>query len=406
MDARPVRFGVIGIHGFSRAHIGSILALADADPGVRLGAAAAYQRELDPAYAARLEAQGVRLVPGVEELLSLGPQSLDVITVPTGIGLHVPFSVQGLRRGFAVLVEKPVAGTVQEVDELRAARDGAGRPVLVGFQYMYMDYVRRLKQALLEGRIGRVREVRGLVCWPRPASYYRRNSWAGRLQQEGRWVLDSPIQNACAHYLLLCLYFADDGSPGVAEPSRVRAELYRANPIESADTVSLEVETATGVRVLFLTTHASSERIDPLIGIIGDTGQASFELAGATVTTAGGTERWPCESAPMNPFRAMVEVLRGSTAAAQCSLEMARPQTVAVNAAHLSSPVRPVPERFISREPAANPQDVQCCISGIVPAFREAFERGVSASALGTLDWARMGEWVDARGVDRFPGPL
>ena len=53
--------------------------------------------------------------------------------------------------------------------------------------------------------------------WPRGASYYARNNWAGRLRVGSAWVLDSPVNNAFAHFLMLALFWAGD-TPTAASP--------------------------------------------------------------------------------------------------------------------------------------------------------------------------------------------
>ena len=46
------------------------------------------------------------------------------------------------------------------------------------------------------------------AAWPRYFNYYARNNWAGKLAMNGTWVFDSPVNNACAHYLNLALFWA------------------------------------------------------------------------------------------------------------------------------------------------------------------------------------------------------
>jgi len=78
----------------------------------------------------------------------------------------------------------------------------------VGFQDAYTQTTAKLKSRILAGEWGVIRSVRVIGAWPRPASYYQRNSWAGRIRVGESWVLDSPISNGLAHFLNLALYLA------------------------------------------------------------------------------------------------------------------------------------------------------------------------------------------------------
>jgi len=84
-----------------------------------------------------------------------------------------------------------------------------------------------LKRDLLDGRYGRPLRLATLCAWPRDRAYYRRNSWAGRLRDgdSGAWVLDSPANNAMAHFLHNALFLLGPAMTHSALPAAVTAEL-------------------------------------------------------------------------------------------------------------------------------------------------------------------------------------
>src|SRR5690606_13051786 len=101
--------------------------------------------------------------------------------------------IAALQAGLHVLLEKPVAATVQEVDAIIAAQTAAARLVAVGFQDLYVPAALDIKKRVLDGQIGTLRKVVVRGQWPRSSAYYARNEWAGRLQIDNAWVLDSPV---------------------------------------------------------------------------------------------------------------------------------------------------------------------------------------------------------------------
>ncbi len=405
---RIIRFAIVGMNGYSRDHINSVLDLQRTDAGVKLAAVSTRRRQTAEEYAAKLESQGVRIVGTLNDLLSDAPPP-DVACIPTSIDLHVAMTQAALDKGCAVVVEKPVAATVQEVDALIEARNRAARPVIVGFQHLSQDRYWNIKRRLRDGIVGPVREVRGLFASPRAISYYARANWAGKMSVNGTWVLDSPFNNACAHYLLQCLFFADPASAGTAQPLQVAAELYRAQPIEGPDTASLEVFNHNGVRVLFLVSHAIEENFGPEISVIGERGRLIVTREELFLEQHG--QRVRIEETPPvgDPFSAIVRMLRGETDVPHCSLEMARPQTVVVNGAHQSSAVRVLkPEAIDVKmvEPTATTAaDRRYRIKGLFGAMQKAYAEGIPLHQTGQLAWTRPAESVDVSHLTKFTGP-
>ena len=160
--------------------------------------------------------------------------------------------------GSHVLCEKPLCVTPDQAREMMRARDAAGRQVSIGYQWSFSPVIQRLKRDILAGVLGEPRRLSTMVLWPRDETYYRRNRWAGRLYTgQGHPVFDSPVNNACAHYLHNMLYVLGDRVDASAAPARVTAELYRANGIETYDTAALRCWTSGGVEIVFVVSHAT-----------------------------------------------------------------------------------------------------------------------------------------------------
>src|SRR5665213_934650 len=170
---------------------------------------------------------------------SYPPIKLVAVWLPLPIDLHRTFTEKCLMAGKAVLVEKPAAGSIDDVDAMIAARDRTGLLTAVGFQNLFDPAVWAVKKRLLDGAIGQVRSASVLACWPRSQAYFNRAPWAGKLQHNGVWVLDSPANNAMAHFLNLALFLLGSTQVDSANPITVEAELYRANSIENYDTCSV-----------------------------------------------------------------------------------------------------------------------------------------------------------------------
>src|SRR5215470_12735381 len=90
--------------------------------------------------AARL-AQVLRNYPGVaavddfDDLLSRS--DIDAVAIATPVNTHAPMGIRALRAGKHVLIEKPLAGSVHEAEQLVATARETGRVLMVDHTYVY-----------------------------------------------------------------------------------------------------------------------------------------------------------------------------------------------------------------------------------------------------------------------------
>ena len=153
-----------------------------------------------------------------------------------------------------------------------------------------------MKNVILSGRLGALKSVKCKGLWPRLDTYYARNDWAGGLRVGEDWILDSPFNNAIGHQLNMICFLAGREPEKSAEIASVQAELYRARPIESADTACIRVKAASGVPLYFYVTHSSETVHDPEIVVQCERGSLRWTFAEVTVTDAdGGVETYACE---------------------------------------------------------------------------------------------------------------
>jgi predicted dehydrogenase len=164
-------------------------------------------------------------------------------------------------------------------------RDQANKHVAIGYQWSFSRAIQNLKADILSGALGRPRRLKSLVLWPRDEAYYARNRWAGAVRDAaGAWILDSPVNNACAHYLHNLLYLAGSQVDRSASLATVTAELYRAHPIANYDTAALRCRTTDDIEILFIASHATANRRGPNFFCEFERGTVEFsDTPGATI---------------------------------------------------------------------------------------------------------------------------
>lgn len=213
--------------------------------------------------------------------------------------------------------------------------------------------------------------------WPRADAYYSRNNWTGRIRTaSGEQVLDSPANNAFAHYLNLPLFFAGETFECSAHPVTVEGQLYRARKsIEYFDTCGIQLKTARGVAICAYFSHASNKTHNPVIRILCENGSARIDFNtgkwgmydGAGVVLEEGEISMPHP----DMFRDVLAKV-SDRSVFTCTLDIAREHTFCIEELHKRSAVQDVPEHLLSVE-AENGQVV---IRGLEHAFNGCFETG------------------------------
>lgn len=401
----PVALGVAGAGGFAAAITDLVLREgAQCAPPVRLVSVAEPDVTTHAARLAALRAQGVATVAAFDELLAR--PDLEAVWLPVPIPLHRPFTERALAAGKAVLCEKPAAGALQDVDAMIAARDRAGRPVAVGFQHLYEPATRQVKRWLVDGRLGRLRSATLHAGWPRSVNYFQRNTWAGRIQQNGVWVLDSPTHNALAHVVNLTLFFLGPTLTTSATTEWIDAELYRAQPIENYDTLSLRAHLPGEVTALILLTHSCQETVGPVLVIEGDRGRLTWSYDRIVLAADGSTETLASTGmTSRHVLERFARLVRGEPDDTRLvsTLETARAQVQLVNAASAATAITPVPGDQVQRIKLGDEPGV--AIRGIEAVFAHCVARRQMLHESGLLPFTRPAGRLDTRSYRHFAGP-
>lgn len=404
---KPVVLGVAGMGGFAGSITNLVLKHGpSASPPVELAAVCDPNPAGHDGRDAELREKGIAVHPTYEALLA--EPAVEAVWLPVPIDLHRPFTEQALSAGKAVMVEKPVAGSIDDLDAMIVARDAAGLPVAVGFHDIYDQTTMPLKRRILAGEFGELRHATLMACWPRSSTYFARSNWAGRFKRHGVWVMDSPANNALAHYINIALFLLGPSESESANPEHVEAELYRAADIENYDTISMRLRVAGGASLLVLLTHACSRTHQPRILFEGTAKsfrwttdeQAVRERHGdqTQIITAHYTSR-------EHMIGRLARLVRGidDPDTAVATLETARCHTVAVNGASAATPVRNVPRAAI--ETTATAGGTVRAIRGIEEAFFDCAENRELLHESGRLQFTREPGTLDLRGYQHFAGP-
>ncbi len=174
---REIGFAVVGL-GMGRHHCKAI----QAAPGARLVAVCDVDEErLRPAA----QDYGCRAYSRVEELL--GDSEVEVVNIATPSGTHAQIGALAARAGKHLIVEKPADILAERIEALLAAARQHRVKVAGIFQSRFDPLNIRIRQAIQQGRLGRLIGVHGHLPWYRAQAYYegRHGAWKGTWDMDG-----------------------------------------------------------------------------------------------------------------------------------------------------------------------------------------------------------------------------
>lgn len=128
-------------------------------------------------------------------------EEIDIVTVLTPSGSHARLTLEVVKYGKHVVVEKPMALTLDDADAMVSACDEAGVKLFVVKQNRYNVPVRQLRAAIDSGRFGKL--VLGTVRlrWRRDQDYYDQDPWRGTWRHDG-----GVFANQAAHHIDLLIW--------------------------------------------------------------------------------------------------------------------------------------------------------------------------------------------------------
>lgn len=201
-----VRVGVIGlgigrhhVHGYATCEQAELIAVCDLDPSriKRL------TQDVERRWGTRVEVP--HTFKDYHEMLALG--ELDAVSVALPNWLHAPVTLDALRAGKHVLVEKPMALNAQEAQQMKEAAEEAGLKLMVQFNYRFTPPAQVMKRYVENGETGEIYFAR--TGWHRNRGIPKFGSWFGQRAKAG----GGPLIDLGVHRLDLALWLMGHPKP-------------------------------------------------------------------------------------------------------------------------------------------------------------------------------------------------
>ena len=259
-----IRFAIVGCGRIAKRHA-ELLGTGQIQ-GANLAAVCDIVPERARAFAERFNVPGYT---AIEELLT--QPNIDVITVLTPSGMHADLAVQAAQAGRHVVVEKPMALTLEDADRMIAAAEAAGVRLFVVKQNRFNVPVVKARQALDAGRLGQLVLGTVRVRWCRDQKYYAQDAWRGTWAQDG-----GVIANQASHHVDMLGWFM-----GPVQSVHARGATALVD-IQTEDTCVATVKFRNGALGVIEATGATRPRdLEGSLSVLGAGG--AIEISGFAV---------------------------------------------------------------------------------------------------------------------------
>ncbi len=198
-------------------------------------------------------------------------KSIDVISILTPSGMHAEHLLELVQYQKHFVVEKPLALTIEDADKMITECDRNGLKLFVVKQNRFNRPVVKLREALEEGRFGKLVMGTVRVRWCRDQAYYDMDKW------RGTWAYDGGVfTNQASHHIDLLEWMLGDVESVYAKSRTALVD------IEAEDTgVALLRFTNGALGVIEATTATRPNDLEGSLSILGEGG--TVEIGGFAV---------------------------------------------------------------------------------------------------------------------------
>lgn len=189
---------------------------------------------------------------------------IELIAIATESGKHAQIALDCINAGKNVIIEKPIAMSIEDAEEIISRAKRAGVKVSACHQNRFNVAVQKTRAAIESGRFGRLSHGSINVRWNRNKDYYKQAPWRGTWAEDGGCLM-----NQCIHGIDLLRWMMGDDVVEVYGSTRQRFHDY----LEAEDVGVAVVKFSNGaVGTIEGTTNVYPENLEETLYIFGENG--------------------------------------------------------------------------------------------------------------------------------------
>lgn len=185
-------------------------------------------------------------------------------SIATESGIHAEIAIYAIEKGVNVIIEKPMAMSMEDADKIIKASNKRGVKVSACHQNRFNIAVQELRKAIEAGRFGKLSHGSIHVRWNRDHSYYDQASWRGTWAQDG-----GALMNQCIHGIDLLRWMMGDEIEEIYGATRQRFHDY----LEAEDVGMAVIKFKNGsIGTIEGTTNVYPRNLEETLYIFGENG--------------------------------------------------------------------------------------------------------------------------------------
>ncbi|MCM1157277.1 MAG: Gfo/Idh/MocA family oxidoreductase [Bacteroidales bacterium] len=189
---------------------------------------------------------------------------IELAAIATPSGVHAEIALYCIDHGIHVIIEKPMAMSINDADEIIRRSEQKGVIVCACHQNRFNVAVQKTRRALEAGRFGKLSHGSIHVRWNRNPNYYEQAPWRGTWAQDGGCLM-----NQCIHGIDLLRWMMGDEVETVYGVTR-----QRQHPYLEAEDIGMAVLTFKNGAVATIegTTNVYPQNLEETLYLFGETG--------------------------------------------------------------------------------------------------------------------------------------
>lgn len=189
---------------------------------------------------------------------------LDLVAIATESGNHAEIALYCIDHGINCIIEKPIAMSIQEADQIIRHAEEKGVKVSACHQNRFNIAVQEMRKAVEAGRFGKLSHGSVHVRWNRNVDYYTQAPWRGKWASDG-----GALMNQCIHGIDLLRWMMGDEVEEVYGQTRQQFHDY----LEAEDVGMAVIKFKNGaVATIEGTTNVYPRNLEETLYLFGENG--------------------------------------------------------------------------------------------------------------------------------------
>ncbi|MBQ0011933.1 MAG: Gfo/Idh/MocA family oxidoreductase [Clostridiales bacterium] len=209
-----------------------------------------------------------------KEMINQHPE-IELISIATDSGVHAEIALYCIDKGINLIIEKPIALSLDEADRIIQLSNEKGVKVATCHQNRFNIAVQEMRKTVDAGRLGKISHGSINVRWNRNKEYYEQAPWRGKWASDG-----GALMNQCIHGIDLLRWMMGDEIDEVYGTTRQQYHDY----LECEDVGLAIVKFKNGsVGTIEGTVNVYPKNLEETLYLFGETG--TVKLGGTSCNT-------------------------------------------------------------------------------------------------------------------------